>query len=173
MRKSTSGMVGMMALLMAAAAPAPAAAQKSDARILGEMAGADRGEVMIATWVRDHAHSAGVRSYARTLVRDHSAGLTQVQATGRRAGVTPSAAASRDKVREANQALATLRSKRGAEMDAAFVSHAIEDHRADIASAEQDQAAAHHAAVKRLVTNTLPVLRRHLSAAEALQGHTH
>ena len=172
MRKTTGGILGMAALLMAAMA-APAAAQKSDAQILGGMAGGDRGEVMIATWVRDHAHSAGVRSYARTLIRDHSAGLTQVRAAGRRAGVTPSASASSDKVREANQALATLKTKHGAEIDAAFVSHAVEDHRADIATAEQDQAAAHHAAVKRLVTNTLPVLHRHLAAAEALQAHMH
>jgi putative membrane protein len=158
-----------LAAAMVAGGGARAAAQKSDAAILGEQAAGNRGEVQIATWVAAHAHRAAVRSYAQTLVSDHRAGLRQVQATARRIHATPQASAGAEAQRKADQALAMLKGKHGAEMDAAFVQHAVDDHREDIQEAQQSLSEAHSAAVKQLLTSTLPVLRRHLRMAQALQ----
>jgi putative membrane protein len=163
-----AGALALAAAMMAGGA-ARADAQTSDAGILGEQAAGNRGEVMIATWVAAHAHRPAVRSYANTLVRDHRAGLRQVQATARRIHVTPDAAAGAEATRKANDALNMLKSKHGAEMDAAFVQHSVDDHREDIAEAQKARGEAHSAAVKTLLANTLPVLRRHLRLAEALQ----
>jgi putative membrane protein len=166
--KRTAGALALAAAMLLGG-HGRAAAQKSDAAILGEQAAGDRGEVQIATWVAAHAHRAAVRTYARTLVRDHSAGLRQVQATARSIHVTPDASAGAPVQQAADQALATLKTKHGAEMDAAFVQHAVDDHQKDIQEAEQDRRDAHSAAVKQLLANTLPVLRRHLRLAQALQ----
>ncbi|MDB4947967.1 MAG: hypothetical protein JWM27_616 [Gemmatimonadetes bacterium] len=171
-RMTNAGWAGALALAagMLAGGAGTAAAQRSDAAILGEEAAGNRGEVLIGNWVAAHAQRPAVRTYARTLVRDHGAGLRQVQAAARRIHVTPQASAGADKMRESQDALNLLKGKHGAELDAAFVQHEIEDHRQDIADAQKAHDEAHSAAVKTLLANTMPVLRRHLRQAEALQA---
>ena len=146
-----------------------AAAQQTDAEILGHELAANQGEVQLGQYVASHTSNASVRAYANLLVRDHGAGAEQVRATARAARVTPSTAAEAGPRHDTQEILDSLRARRGTAMDRAFVDHAVGDHHKDISDTEEAIRHARAPAVRRMLQASLPTLHTHLRRAEALQ----
>jgi putative membrane protein len=67
------------------------------------------------------------------------------------------------------QHLSTLK---GREFDAAFQKHAVEDHQKDIEKFKTAAAKAQDPELRSFAEKTLPVLQRHLEAAQNLSGST-
>jgi putative membrane protein len=153
---------------VALAAAPRAAAQMSDAHILGHELAANQGEVTLGQWVSSNTQNDAVRAFAQMLVTDHSNGVQQVQATIQSTGIQPDPAAQAQAANEAAQALQMIQSQTGAEMDRHFAHHAVMDHQKDIRDTQRAIAAAHNPAVRQLLEGTMPVLRKHLAAAQQL-----
>ena len=140
----------------------------TDANIIAAEEGGDSSEVAIATYVRSHASSAGVKSYAAMLVADHGKALSEVKSLASKLDITPQAPPNDTTAQKTAHTLATLQSLHGAALDSAFVNDEIMDHQHDIAEAHDMADDAQNAQVKSMVQQSLPVLQKHLDRAQAL-----
>ncbi|MBC5785436.1 DUF4142 domain-containing protein [Ramlibacter sp. USB13] len=102
----------------------------------------------------DRSHDVRVRQFAERVLRDH----TQLAQRLRRLGA-----------REAPVGLAYGR-LRGVAFDRAFVEDRVAQERAAIAAYERQARSRQDRRLSRFAEETLPTLRRHLAAAEALQA---
>lgn len=121
-----------------------------------------RKEVAAATLAQGSAQDAGVKAYADTLVKDHTAMNQQVQAA---AGQADAAAPAPDA-----GATAGLQGRAGADFDRAFVDMMVADHQKTIALFENAAQNASTDQAKSLAQEALPKLREHLRTAQDLQG---
>jgi putative membrane protein len=120
-----------------------------------------RKEVAAATLASTSASDAGVKSFADTLVKDHTAMNQQVAAA---AGQADAAAPAPDA-----SATADLQGKSGADFDRAFVDKMVADHQATIALFENAAQNASTEEAKSLAQGALPKLQEHLQPAQDLQ----
>jgi putative membrane protein len=151
-----------------ATAPTADTTHLSDANILAKEEGGDSSEVAIATYVRSHAASAGVKSYAGMLVDDHGKALRQVKSTASTLKITPQVPPNDTTAQKTAHTMATLQSLHGAALDSTFVNDEIMDHQHDIAEAHEMANSAQNAQVKSLVQSSIPVLQKHLDRAQQL-----
>jgi putative membrane protein len=103
-----------------------------------------------------------VKSLSRRLIDDHSKGNRELEALAKRKGVSlpPD---------DAKMVYSMpLASKSGAEFDREFAQTAVEDHEKDIAEFEKEARSGSDPDVKNWAQQTLPTLRAHLAAAQAL-----
>lgn len=140
----------------------------SDANIIAAEEGGDSSEVAIATYVRSHASSAGVKSYAAMLVADHGKALSEVKSLASKLDITPQEPPNDTTAQKTAHTLATLQSLHGAALDSTFVNDEILDHQHDIAEAHDMADDAQNAQVKSMVQQSIPVLQKHLDRAQAL-----
>lgn len=171
MRRNTKtlGALALALCLGLTLAAGAAAAQQTDAEILGHELAANQGEVQLGQYVASHTSNASVRAYANLLVRDHGAGAAHVRMAARAARITPAAAAENGPRHDTQEILDSLRALRGSARDRAFANHAVGDHRKDISDTEEAIRHARAPAVRRMLQASLPTLRTHLRRAEALQ----
>jgi putative membrane protein len=170
----------------------------ADARFLNTTEQGNAKELDIASLAVDRATSAGVRDFARRLVADHQALHGKLVATASSVGVSLSArgmgmamgdmrknekgmTSSERAARggggsastmsmPADPELRALSNRQGADFDRAFTEQMIADHQKEIARfqlASNDKALS--ASVRSLASATLPTLREHLAAAQALR----
>lgn len=151
-----------------AAAANPDTTHLTDANILAKEEGGDSAEVALAGYMRSHAASAGVKSYATMLVDDHGKGLSQTKALASKVKITPQAPAGDTTAQETAHTMSLLQSLHGAALDSTFVNHEITDHEHDIAEAHQMASEAQNAQVKSLVQQSIPELQKHLDRAQQL-----
>lgn len=143
----------------------------TDANIIAAEEGGDSSEVAIATYVRSHAASAGVKSYAAMLVADHGKALSEVKSLASKLDITPQAPPNDTTAQKTAHTLATLQSLHGAALDSTFVNDEIMDHQHDIAEAHDMADDAQNPQVKTMVQQSLPVLQKHLDRAQQLAKH--
>jgi putative membrane protein len=166
-RWGTGAALAACTALTLAAAPR-AAAQMTDAKILGHVLAANQGEVTLGQWVSSNTQNDAVRAFAQMLVTDHGNGVQHVQSTIQNTGIQPDATEQANVANEAAQTLQMLQSQSGAEMDRHFAHHAVMDHQKDIRETQRTIAAAHNPAVRQLLQGMMPVLQKHLAAAQQL-----
>jgi len=99
------------------------------------------------------------------LVDDHRQARQEVRDLGRRFGLRPT----RDVTPEAREERDRLAAMGGRRFDREFIRHMIDDHRTDIAEF-RDEAREGHGAVSDLARRQLPILRKHLDMAIALDN---
>lgn len=122
-------------------------------------------EVALGRMIQSRGASPEVRQFGATLVRDHSKGLDQAQQIAARlrlripAMLTP----------QARREQSVLSRLSGRAFDREARRYMIEDHRADIAEF-RTQASSGDRATAGYAAATLPVMRRHLSMAQAIRG---
>ena len=143
----------------------PAAPVKSDADFLTAAVQGDTGEIAMGQMMVDKGATPQVKAFGRMLVLDHTQSRQQAQAAAHLVNITPAETAGADAV----QAMAALHAKTGVEFDHAAKLISLEDHKKDIARFEQEAAAGHGPAADHART-TLPILKKHLQAAEQLPG---
>lgn len=119
-------------------------------------------EVQMGRLGMEKGQSEGVKNLSRRLMDDHSKGNRELEALAKQKGVTlpPD---------DARMILSMpLASKTGADFDREFARAAVQDHEKDIAAFEKEANTGSDADVRNWAKQTLPTLRAHLSAAQAL-----
>jgi putative membrane protein len=154
-----------------AAAPADSSksGQLTDANILAKADAGDSTETAVGKYMAANTSNAAVKSYAQLLERDHAKGISEVEAVAKKASIQMQMPSGDTTVQAAQHALDHLKSLSGKDRDTAFVNHEIEDHQHDIDDTKQMESSAKSPEVKSLLEKELPVLRKHLDRAQALQ----
>jgi putative membrane protein len=152
-----------IAFAVAALVSAPALAA-DDSPFLTDAIKGDNTEVAMGMLAEKRGASPQTRAYGAMLVHDHGAHRTKIAALDHRLGVEPTDALADDGAK----AKAMLSDLHGAQFDAAFKQHMIEDHTQDIAKYQEAAHSARSPAVRELAEQTLPTLHKHLDRARAL-----
>jgi putative membrane protein len=153
----------MVFALAVSAVSVPAWAAQ-DAPFLSEAIKGDNSEVAMGQLAQHRGVSPTLRAYGAMLVHDHGAHRRKIALLDRKLSVVPTTDLSDDGA----HAKAMLQGLHGAQFDAAFKQHMIEDHTQDIAKYEEAARSAHEARVRALAQETLPTLHKHLDHAKAL-----
>jgi putative membrane protein len=160
----------LKSLLFLAAAAAFASAGSAafaapDQAFLSKAIKGDNSEVELGKLALNMSASQGVKSFAQTLVTDHTAAKAKASAVAKQIGLAPPAEATEEAQIEYNK----LRGLNGAQFEREFVNYMVADHKKDIAEFKQE-ASSGQGPVAKLAADTLPVLEKHLSIAESLKG---
>jgi putative membrane protein len=156
--------VWAVAALFAGCVSAASAQAKSDSEFITDAIKGDNSEVMLGKIAEQKGSSESVKSFGRTLVKDHSKAKQQAAAVARKLGVdVPS-----DVNDEAAQEQKKLEGLSGSAFDKEFATYMIADHQKDI-SEFQEQAKAGQGDASKLAKKTLPTLRKHLKKAKSLE----
>lgn len=123
-------------------------------------------EVKMGELGQSNGESQPVKQFAQRLVTDHSKANEELKQLAMKKGVTlPDAMNEQQKTM-----IQHLSSLKGAEFDAAFKQHAIEDHQKDIEKFKTASEKAKDAEIKAFAAKTLPTLQQHLALAKQLNA---
>ena len=161
MQSSTRFTCSLGVALVAAFA---AAGQADEQAFIKEAVQGNLAEVQLGELAAQRADSEAVRKFGVTLRTDHHAALQRATSIAKSLKVEPPTAPTTE-ARGFYEGLAQLS---GSEFDAAFVSHMVTAHEAEIAKYSRN-ANSDNDAVAAMVADALPKLRAHLAAAHALQ----
>lgn len=150
-------------LFTAALIASSAAGAAPAAKFLHDAIQGDNSEMRLGSLIAARGQSADVRSYGRTLVRDHSAARSQAVAVARQMHVSVPTSM----MPEARSEYAKLERLRGS-FDREVRRYMTHDHHKDI-SDFQDQARSGDRRTAALARQQLPTLRKHLRMAESLR----
>jgi putative membrane protein len=125
-------------------------------------------EVRLGELAVQRAESEAVRKFGETVRVDHHAALQRALNLAKSLQVDPPT----EPTTEAEGFYEGLAQLSGAQFDAAFVSHMITAHEAEIAAYSRT-ANSNDDAVAAMIADTLPKLRAHLATAQALQRGAH
>jgi putative membrane protein len=131
-------------------------------RFIKEAAMGGQMEVQMGQLAEQRAQNPEVKNLGATLVRDHTQANQKLQQLAQQKGIT----LDQGSEQKHQKHLDALQSKSGAEFDKAFVTHAIKDHKKDIAKFEKCQKEEQDSALKAFIDETLPTLRNHLQLAQ-------
>ena len=125
----------------------------------------DNSEITLGRLIAAQGHSAQVRSFGRTLYRDHSNARGQAVAVARELGVRPPTAM----MAEARSERRKLEHLRGRAFDMEVRRYMINDHEKDIATFKE-QARTGDRRTAALARAQLPTLRKHLRIAQSIRS---
>jgi putative membrane protein len=120
-------------------------------------------EVEMGKLAQSNGQSDAVKSYGQMLVADHSAANDKAMQAAKSLGVTPPRGPSKKQQADHDK----MAKMKGAAFDKMFAQDMVKDHKNDIAeynkeSSKNDDAGSY-------AKNSLPVLQKHLEAAQALE----
>lgn len=151
---------------VAASGAALAAVASADRDFIAKAIKGDNSEIMLGGVAQQQGATPDMRAFGAMLVTDHTKARDQAIAVAHDLGVTPPTGA----MAEADAERAKLALLSGASFDREFAKYMVNDHRQDIADFQTEVRNGHGAAAA-LARKSLPVLRKHLSAAERLAAH--
>ncbi len=122
-------------------------------------------EVDLGSLAQQKATSSDVKDFGSMMVADHSDANSKIKILAAARNVTLPSALSDDH----KKMLDDLNAKKGKDFDKAYIDMMVNDHKEDISEFEKASNDIKDADVKAFVDNTLPVLRKHLDAAQAVQ----
>lgn len=156
----------LLVLLMAVSAPAVAQQHPSGPQFLRKAIKGDNSEITLGNLAINRSHDPAVRSFGRTLVRDHSQARRQASAVARRLNVNVPRAIMPEAARERQR----LMHLGGRGFDREFARYMVNDHQKDIADFEAEANSNDRPTLVHLARQTLPTLRKHLAIAQSLQN---
>jgi putative membrane protein len=150
---------------IASSTPAPAPAL-DDPTIVAIFDAANTADIETGQLAAERGSTKAVRDFGAMLARDHKAVRQQGRDLAGRLGVTPTPPADDASARAHADAMATLRSKSGADFDRAFLDHEVAFHAAVIDAVTTTLLPAiQNAEVKDLVVKVAPAFEAHRAAA--------
>ena len=150
--------------------PAPATpAAMTDAEFVQAAANADAFEIQSSELAASRGARADVKAFASMMVRDHRATTEELTALAPRINLT-APTAQLDGAQTAT--LESLRGKTGEAFDDAYLDAQVEAHENAVRAFESFVAAAQAGPLRDWANATLPKLRTHLSAVQALENQT-
>ena len=159
----------LTAVVLAAAASVSFAQAKSgnldnaDKKFIEKAAAGGMLEVEWGKMAESKAQNAEVKTYASTLVKDHSAANDELKALAQSKGVAIPTALPKHEQGELDK-LAKAKN-----FDKEFMEENVEDHKKDVKEFEKASKSAKDPDVKAFAAKTLPTLKNHLQQAESLE----
>jgi putative membrane protein len=142
------------------AAEAPKTPTTTD--VLGTLHESDQKEIQAGEIAQKNGKSKAVRDYGKMLVRDHTVADEKVAALAHKENVDLVAATPAPGANE----MGTMAT--GPDFDKKFAQEMLDDHRKDIASVSDARDNTKDPQLKKLLTDMLPTLEKHESAAEKI-----
>ena len=152
----------LIALMLSAAMHASAAPLNADDKtFLADASVSNQKEIDVSKYATEHATSAKVKSFAQTMVRDHTK-LGAEMAKLNDGSVSPPPPGSPP---------SDLTSKSGADFDKAYIDQMVSDHDATVAKFQATASGKQYSAPVRAAANkALPTIRHHDAMAKTLAG---
>jgi putative membrane protein len=138
------------------------AQDRASQKFLKEAIEGNFAEVQMGQLAQKQGGSDAVRAFGQMLEKDHSDASKKAVDVANSLGMTPPTEPSKKQKANYDQ----ISKMSGAQFDKAFATHMVADHKKDIK--EYERAAKKKDAAGTYATETLPVLRKHLDAAQAL-----
>jgi putative membrane protein len=133
-----------------------------------ETAQSGHAEIQLGKLMSDKAQNSGLKAFGQRLVDDHTKANEELAAIATQKGlIVP-----KEMSDEQRRLLEQVGSLNGFEFDRAAQHHAVEHHRRSIQRFEDALQRLRDDDLKAFATKTLPVLREHLTIAQALQTGT-
>jgi putative membrane protein len=155
--------LAILALTLSAGAPV-LAASKADQAFLKDAMQGNLAEVQMGQLAQQKGQSDAVKSYGQMLVTDHSANNERAKQLADQNEITaPGEPSAKQKA-----AYDKLNKLSGAAFDRRFTKMMVMDHKKDIAMFKRE-AAKKNDPLAQYASDTLPVLQKHLDAAEKLE----
>jgi len=150
---------------------APASAQLTDPEIASIAVTANQIDIDYAHIAQQNTKNQEVLRFAKTMIADHQSVIDQAVALAGKLHVTPKDNATTQKLKsDAAKMEKSLKAKKGAAFDRAYVNNEVNYHRAVISTVEKVLIPqSDNAELKSLLQSVMPVLRAHLEHAEMLQ----
>ena len=124
-------------------------------------------EVQTGQLVRQKNASPQAKQFAQTLVQDHTQANDQLQQIAQQKNLNLPQQPSANELSETKK----LGGLSGAQLDKQFARYEVQDHKKDIAMFEKEAKSGKDPDLKDFAQKTLPVLRKHLQMAQALQNN--
>ena len=154
-----------VALSVAILLASPCFAQdRASQKFLKEAIEGNFAEVQMGQLAQKQGSSDGVRSFGQMLEKDHSDANKKAVDVANSLGMTPPTEPSKKQKADYDK----MSKMSGTQFDKAFATHMVTDHKKDIK--EYERASKLKDAAGPYATETLPVLRKHLDAAQALNN---
>jgi putative membrane protein len=169
-------LIPAVAVLVAVAA-APASAQSAkppapaldDPTIVAIFDAANTADIETGQLAAKQGHTKEVREFGAMLARDHQTVRQAGRDLALKLGVTPTPPADDASAKKHAEVLATLRSKRGAEFDRAFLQHEYDFHKSVLDAVKSTLLPAiDNAELEALVVKVAPAFEAHMIAAQNL-----
>jgi len=126
----------------------------------------DIAEVDIGKLAQEKGQSDAVKQYGAMLVKDHGDHKSKAEQVASRLGVEPPTGSSLTQ----KAAYAKLKVLSGSWFDSSFAKSMVKDHQEDVK--EYKRESSKNDAAGQLAKDTLPVLQKHLQAAQSLEKQT-
>jgi putative membrane protein len=138
---------------------------KEDSAFVMEAAQGGLMEVQAGQVAQQNAQNQRVKDFGNMMVTDHSKANDELKSlvSARGINLPDSIAASKKKEVDA------MRKMQGSAFDKHYVSMMVEDHQKDVAKFKKESTSANDPQLKTWVTNTLPVLQKHLDSIQAIK----
>jgi len=137
---------------------------ESDAKFVTEAASGGMTEVILGKIAQEKSSNAKIKEFGAMMVTDHSKANDELTALAKSKNITiPTAPGADDQ-----KMIDDLNKKTGADFDKAYVSMMVDDHKKDIGKFEDVQKNSKDADLKAFATKTLPVLKKHQDAINAI-----
>jgi putative membrane protein len=147
----------------------------TDGQILAFAAAANRGEIAEGKLAETKATNAKVKAFARQIVTDHTAMLSEGNSFAKKNNITPDSTKSdvQDLQKDATSELQDLNSKaKGADWDKNFVDKEIDGHKKVLEKLQNAQNGTTNAQLKEMLTKAATKVQQHLDKAQALKDST-
>jgi putative membrane protein len=141
-------------------------ADKASQKFIASAIQGDIAEVDFGKLAQEKGQSDAVKQYGALLVKDHGDHQAKAEQVAGELGVTPPTGSSIG----AKATYAKLKILSGASFDRSFAKSMVKDHQEDIK--EYRKEASKNDAAGRLAKETLPILEKHLQAAQSLEKQT-
>ena len=151
---------------------APAAPTLNDAQIAHVAVTANSIDSTAGVLAKKKGTSKAAKEFAQTMINDHGAVNKQAVALATKLEVTPQDNdVSRQLQTGAEQNIANLNAKSGAEFDSAYIDHEVAYHQAVLDALDQTLIPqAQNAELKDLLVKVRPAIAAHLARAKQIQG---
>ncbi|MBV8812322.1 MAG: DUF4142 domain-containing protein [Acidobacteriaceae bacterium] len=137
----------------------------SDQHFVDMAAQTDMLEAHLGQMAQDQGGSQAVKDFAQMLATDHTTDYTQLSQVATQAGLT----VPKGLGPEQDKMIKPFEKLKGTAFDRKFAATMVAGHRKAITEYKKASADAQNAAIKQYATNALPVLEKHLQAAEGLE----
>lgn len=147
----------------------------TDGQILGFTATANKGEIAEGKLAETKATNAKVKAFARQLVTDHTAMLSEGTSFAKKNNITADSTKDdvQDLQKDANNEVKELNSKaKGMDWDKNFVDKEIDGHKKVLDKIHDFQNSTQNAQLKEMLTKAAQKVQAHLDKAQALKDST-
>lgn len=136
----------------------------NDKKFMRETAEGGLAEVELGKLATEKASSPEVKKFGQRMVDDHSKANEELKQVASSKGVDlPDKLTGKDKLLKER-----LSKLSGPQFDRAYMENMVKDHKKDVADFNRESASAKDSEVKQFASKTLPTLKDHLKAAEAI-----